>query len=134
MAKRVVADGGKPTAKKQRIIEEEQKAADEKIEFSLEFTPTEEKAWIHEERCNTVVLFFSILLALLVGTVAALISNAMDRSTVSAVIDTLIVFAVAALIPRISEPVVKIYIRKHYSESAALGATGKMISGRAYAG
>lgn len=75
MAKKVVADGGKPTAKKQRVIEEEQRNADEKIEFSMEFTLSEEKAWINEERCNTVVLFFSILLALIVGTVAAFISH-----------------------------------------------------------
>ncbi len=134
MAKKVVADGGKPTAKKQRVIEEEQRNAEEKIEFSMEFTPSEEKAWINEERCNTVVLFFSILLALIVGTIAAFISNAMGHNATSAAIDTAIVFVVGLLIPKISEPLIKIYVRKHYSEAAAAGASGKMISGRAYAG
>ena len=75
MAKRVVTDGNRPTAKKQRVIEEEQRAAEEKIDFSLEFTPTEERAWIHEERCNAIVLFVCIVMAFVMGFVTAMISN-----------------------------------------------------------
>lgn len=119
MAKRVVADGGKPTAKKQRVIEEEQKAADEKIEFSMEFTLAEEKAWINEERCNSVVLFFSIALALIMGVVTGLISHSMGHTATSAVIDTALVFAVALAIPKLADPIVRIYVRKHYSDTAA---------------
>ena len=134
MAKRVVAEGGKPTAKKQRVIDEEQKANEEKIDFSLEFTPTEERAWIHEERCNALVLFVSIIIAFVMGFITALISHTLGNDAPAAVIDTVLVFVVAALLKRITAPVVSIYIRKHYNTNVSGSATAAMLSGRSIAG
>jgi len=130
MAKRVVTDGSKPTAKKQRVIEEEQKATEEKIEFSMEFTPTEERAWIHEERCNAIVLFVCIVIAFIMGLVTALISNAMGHNATAAVIDTVLVFIVAAMLKRISAPFVTMYIRRNYNTSVSDSASAALLSGR----
>ena len=134
MAKKVVAEGNKPTAKKQRVIEEEQKANEEKVEFSLEFTPTEEKAWIHEERCNVLVLVTCIAIAFVMGFVTAFISHTMGNNATAAAIDTALVFLVAALLKRITAPVVAMYIRKNYNTSVSSGATAAMLSGRSIAG
>ena len=130
MAKRVVTDGSKPTAKKQRVIEEEQKAAEEKIEFSMEFTPTEERAWIHEERCNAIVLFVCIVAAFVMGFVTALISTTLGKNETSAIIDTVLVFLVAALLKRISAPFVSMYIRKNFNASVSDSASASLLSGR----
>ena len=130
MAKRVVTDGNVPTAKKQRVIEEEQRAAEEKIEFSMEFTPTEERAWIHEERCNSIVLFVSIIIAILMGLVTALISNFNGYNSTSAVIDTVLVFLVAALLKKITAPFVALYIKKNYNTEVSAAAGEALMSGR----
>ena len=134
MAKRVVTDGSTTTAKKQRVIDEEQKAAEEKVEFSLEFTPAEERAWIHEERCNTLVLIVCIVMAIIVGSVAAVISHFNGYNATSAVIDTVIVFVVAGLLKKISSPFVKLYVKKNYPASYAEAAGSGMLSGRSIAG
>ena len=134
MAKKVVTDGSKPTAKKQRVIEEEKRAADEKIEFSLEFTPSEERAWIHEERCNTIVLFVSIIIAILMGVVTAFVSKAIGFNSTAAIVDTLLVFIVAGLLKKITSPFVKMYVAKNYDPSYADAAGSDMLSNRSIAG
>ena len=134
MAKKVVADGSRPTAKKQRVIEEEQKATEEKVEFSLEFTPTEEKAWIHEERCNVLVLVVCILIAFVMGAITAFISHSMGNNATSAALDTVLVFVVAALLKKITAPVVALYIRRNYNTNVSSDATGAMLSGRSIGG
>ncbi len=130
MAKRVVTDGNRPTAKKQRVIEEEKKAAEEKVEFSMEFTPTEEKAWIHEERCNAIVLFTCIVIAIAMGFVTAMISKALDQSTAAAVLDTVLVFFVASMLKKITAPLVAMYVRKNFNASLSSAAGEALMSGR----
>ena len=130
MAKRVVTDGNRPTAKKQRVIEEEQRAAEEKIDFSLEFTPTEERAWIHEERCNAIVLFVCIVMAFVMGFVTAMISNINGYNATSAVIDTVLVFFVAAMLKKITAPFVAMYIRRNFNPTVSGAASESLLSGR----
>ena len=134
MAKRVVYDGASTAAKKQRVIDEAQKAADEKIEFSMDFTPSEERAWIHEERCNTITLVVCIIMAFIVGTVTAFISHTNGYNAVSAVIDTLIVFIVAGLLKKIASPFIKMYVARNFNPAYAEAAGASMLSGRSIAG
>jgi len=134
MAKKVVTDGSKPTAKKQRVIEEEKRAADEKIDFSLEFTSAEERAWIHEERCNTIVLFICIIVAILMGVVTALIAKTIGYNATAAIVDTVLVFVVAGLLKKITDPFVKMYVAKNFDPAYASAAGSDMLSNRSIAG
>lgn len=134
MAKKVVADGDGATAKRQRVIEEEKRTTDEKIDFSLEFTPSEERAWLHEERCNTLVLVVSIIVAFVVGLITAIIAKTMGVGVNAAVIDTVIVFVIAASLKKITSPVVRMYVAKNYDPAVAAAAGGDMLSSRSIAG
>lgn len=130
MSKRVVTDGNTTTAKKQRIIEEEQKAMDDKVDFSLDFTVSEEKAWIHEEKCNTIILVVSIVTAIIMGIVTAFICKILEPGSTAAIVDTVLIFLVAALLKKISSPFVKRYVAKNFDPAYAEMAGTDMLAGR----
>lgn len=130
MAKRVVTDGNTTTTKKQRILADELKAMDEKIDFSMDFTVSEEKAWIHEEKCNTIVLLVSIIVAFIMGIVTAFVCKIMGIGAAAAVVDTVLVFIVAGLLKNICSPFVKMYVARNFDPAYAEVAGADMLSGR----
>ncbi len=83
-------------AKKRRLIKEEP-------EEEYSFTPTDfdEREFLLKGIYSTKVLLLAIVLSIIVGFIAAMIWKAMDNKTIVAVIDTLIVFFVCAIMKKL---------------------------------
>ena len=83
-------------AKKRRLIKEEP-------EEEYSFTPTDfdEREFLLKGIYSTKVLLLAIVLSIIIGFVAAMIWKAMDNKTIVAVIDTLLVFFVCAIMKKL---------------------------------
>ena len=83
-------------AKKRRLIKEEP-------EEEYQFTPTDfdEREFLLKGIYSTKVLLLGILLAIIIGFATARISIALGMNTVAAVVDTLLVFFVCAIMKKL---------------------------------
>ena len=83
-------------AKKRRLIKEEP-------EEEYQFTPTDfdEREFLLKGIYSTKVLLLGIILAIVVGIVTARISIAMGMDVTAAVVDTLLVFFVCAIMKKL---------------------------------
>jgi hypothetical protein len=83
-------------AKKRRLIKEEP-------EEEYSFTPTDfdEREFLLKGIYSTKVLLLAIVLSIIIGFVAAMIWKVMDNKTIVAVIDTLLVFFVCAIMKKL---------------------------------
>jgi hypothetical protein len=83
-------------AKKRRLIKEEP-------EEEYSFTPTDfdEREFLLKGIYSTKVLLLAIVLSIIIGFVAAMIWRAIDSKTIVAVIDTLLVFFVCAIMKKL---------------------------------
>ena len=83
-------------AKKRRLIKEEP-------EEEYQFTPTDfdEREFLLKGIYSTKVLLLGILLAIVIGFATARISIALGMNTVAAVVDTLLVFFVCAIMKKL---------------------------------
>ena len=83
-------------AKKRRLIKEEP-------EEEYSFTPTDfdEREFLLKGIYSTKVLLLAIVLSIIIGFIAAMIWKAMDNKTIVAVIDTLLVFFVCAIMKKL---------------------------------
>ncbi|MCQ2078777.1 MAG: hypothetical protein MJZ38_01785 [archaeon] len=83
-------------AKKRRLIQEEP-------EEEYNFTPTDfdEREFLLKGIYSTKVMILAIILAIIIGFVAAQIWSFVDDKTIVAVVDTLLVFFVVAIMKKL---------------------------------
>ena len=83
-------------AKKRRLVKEEPEE-----EYTFNPSDFDEREFLLKGIYSTKVLILTIVLAVVVGFVAALIWGAMDNKTTVTVIDTLMVFFICAIMKKL---------------------------------
>lgn len=99
-------------AKKRRLIKEEP-------EDEYTFTPTDfdEREFLLKGIYSTKVLMFAIILSIIVGFIAAMIWKVLEDKTIVAVVDTILVFFVCAIMKKLF---VSLHIRADLLETKTM--------------